>query len=87
MLVFTTKEKLELENIFVGQNICQIIVRNKILTRGPDFSKNRKEKAIEFYQTHCNPDSLCLLVEHPYYFSLWKESEIKVKQKTQVSRR
>ena len=84
MLLFTTKEKLELQNIS-RPNTFQIIFRNKVLTRGPDFSKNSKETALEFCKIHCGGDRLCLLVEYPNYLSLWKEYNNNEMQKTEPS--
>lgn len=84
MLLFTTKEKLELQNIS-RSNTYQIIFRNKVLTRGPDFSKNSKEIALEFCKIHYGCDRLCLLVEHPNYLSLWKEYNNNEMEKTESS--
>lgn len=72
MLLFTTREKLELQSIPGGKS-SQIVFQNKLLTRGPDFARKLWEKAKKYCESSYDPDSLCVLVEHPAYVSVWKE--------------
>ncbi len=72
MLLYTTREKLELQTT-PGNASSQIIFQDKLLTRGPDFAKNLKEAAIGFCKMYNKSKSLCLLVENSSYLSIWKE--------------
>lgn len=72
MLLFTTREKFDLQSI-QGQKSSQIVFRNKVLTRGPDFARKLWKSAKKYCETYYNSDSLCLLVEHASYVSVWKE--------------
>lgn len=72
MLLYTTREKLELQSI-PGNKSSQIVFQNKLLTRGPDFARKLWEKAKQYCESCYDPNSLCVLVEHPAYVSVWKE--------------
>lgn len=72
MLLFTTREKLELQSVPAGKS-SQIVFQNKLLTRGPDFARKLWEKAKKYCENSYDPNSLCVLVEHPAYVSVWKE--------------
>ncbi|MGF1486938.1 MAG: hypothetical protein ACFBSE_07480 [Prochloraceae cyanobacterium] len=72
MLLFTTREKLELQSVR-GQKSSQIVFRDKILTRGPDFARKLWQKAKQYCESYYNSDILCVLVDHSSYVSIWKE--------------
>ena len=84
MLLFTTREKLELQSVRV-QKSSQIVFRNKILTRGPDFAIKLWQTAKQYCQIYYHSDSLCILVDRSFYVSVWKEYDrtlqVKSKQK------
>ncbi|MDJ0714162.1 MAG: hypothetical protein QNJ54_08065 [Prochloraceae cyanobacterium] len=88
MLLYTTREKLELQST-PGNASSQIIFQDKLLTRGPDFAKNLKEAAIGFCKLYSQSKSLCLLVENSSYLSIWKEEfkkDAKSKQNKQTQK-
>ena len=73
MLLVTTSDKLELQSL-PGHKTSQIIFRNKILTRGPDFAAKLWQTAKQYCERYYDPNRLCVLVEHSSYVSVWKEN-------------
>ncbi|MGK7874082.1 MAG: hypothetical protein AB4426_12440 [Xenococcaceae cyanobacterium] len=73
MFSTTTIQELELQSV-PGPSQSQLVFQNKLLTRGPDFSKNLREAAINFCQKYYSSKLLCLLVESQYYLTVWLEN-------------
>ncbi|MGK7874803.1 MAG: hypothetical protein AB4426_16320 [Xenococcaceae cyanobacterium] len=73
-MLFLTAEELEIQSVS-GQDTSEIIFQNKLLTRGPDYPINNRDKASIFCQQNSEDDFLCLLVENPYYLTVWLEKK------------
>ncbi len=69
-------EEGELKKVFVRKR-SKICFKNKLLTRGPSFSKKLKQAAINFCEKYFDPKLFFLIVENNFYFTVWiDKSEI-----------
>lgn len=78
MYLIVPDERL-LEKMFVCTT-SKIYFKNKLLTRGPSFSKTLRQAAINFCEKYFDPKLFCLIVEGNSYFTVWiDKSEIESK--------
>ena len=78
MYLIVSDEPL-LEKMFVCTT-SEIYFKNKLLTRGPSFSKTLRQAAINFCEKYFDPKLFCLIVESNSYFTVWiDKSEIESK--------
>ncbi|MGF1489543.1 MAG: response regulator [Prochloraceae cyanobacterium] len=56
-------------------NDSQVFFENKILARGPVFSKKLRNKAIDFGKKYLENGIFCLLVENEWSLTIWIDKE------------
>jgi len=73
-MIFLTEQEFTSQTKNSKKN-SQIVFRDRILTRGPVFSKKSRNKAIDFVQKYQKNLIFCLLVENDWSLTVWIDKE------------